>query len=112
MITMFWKRNAEQDKELQNTFQEQENPMQKQDTTSYEEQIKKLESHIHLLTELLEAHDIEIPSKVKDEGDLQIFGSEHYIYNELYLIKRLLFETNKLFIKLFFENKTSRNERT
>lgn len=109
---MFWKRNAEQDKELQNTFQEQENPMQKQDTTSYEEQIKKLESHIHLLTELLEAHDIEIPSKVKDEGDLQIFGSEHYIYNELYLIKRLLFETNKLFIKLFFENKTSRNERT
>lgn len=103
MITIFWKRNAEQNKELQNTFQEQENLIQKQDTTSYEEQIKKLESHIHLLTELLEAYDIEIPSKVKDEEDLQIFGSEHYIYNELYLIKRLLFETNKLFIKLFFE---------
>lgn len=96
---MFQKRNAEQNKELQ-------------DTTSYEERIKELESHIHLLTELLEAHDIEIPSKVKDEGDLQILGSEHYIYNELYLIKRLLFETNKLFIKLFFENKNPCNERT
>ena len=65
---MFLKRNTEQDKELQNT-------------TSYEERIKELESQIHLLTELLEAHDIEIPSKVKDEVDLQIFGSEHYIYN-------------------------------
>lgn len=109
---MFWKRNAEQNKELQNTFQEQENLIQKQDTTSYEERMKELECHIHLLTELLEAHDIEIPSKVKDEVDLQIFGSEQYIYNELCVIKNLIFETNRLFIKLFFESKNPCNERT
>lgn len=52
------------------------------------ERIAQLEAHISLLSGLLENHSIEIPKSVKDDAELKIYGSEEYIYNELYLIRQ------------------------